>query len=434
MRNLKACVALLATTVAAPAVGAQSAATIASRVASAADGEVRLTYASRHDACGDGRDVISIGHAYTVSGSMESYGSSSGFDCVRGPVHLTLTVRDHEVAVVRPRIGRAWPSGGVALDLGTVPAAEAARYLLSLAPRVTPSKRTNPLFAAALADSVDIAPDLLRLAHDATLPLDTRRRAVNLVGVVGDRSAVAPLVGIARSGTSAANADDAGPGDGLQGAATGALAMLGDDAGVPALMDLARHGSESVRKGAVFWLGQSDVPSAHALVRTVIDDGKETDAVRGSAIFALGQGRNETPEDAAFLRAAFDRLQSERLKDRILMAVSQGDDDGGTRWLLDRARDTQQPLEVRRKAVFWAGQAHASAADLVSLYGSVREPRLREHVLFVLSQSGDDKAVDALMNIARSDEDHAMRSKALFWLAQKNDPRVAKMIAEIVAR
>ena len=71
--------------------------------------------------------------------------------------------------------------------------------------------------------------------------------------------------------------------------------------------------------------------------------------------------------------------------------MSQGDDEDGTRWLLDRARDDRQPLEVRRKAVFWAGQGHASVADLVSLYGAVREPRLREHVIFVLSQR-DDKA------------------------------------------
>jgi hypothetical protein len=114
------------------------------------------------------------------------------------------------------------------------------------------------------------------------------------------------------------------------------------------------------------------------------------------------------------------------------MAVSQGDDDAGPRWLLDRARDERQPLEVRRKAVFWAGQGHARVADLVSLYGAVQEPRLREHVIFVLSQRDEDAATNALMNIARSDEDRAMRRKALFWLAQKNDPRVTKMIADIV--
>jgi HEAT repeat protein len=91
-------------------------------------------------------------------------------------------------------------------------------------------------------------------------------------------------------------------------------------------------------------------------------------------------------------------------------------------------------VEVRRKAVFWAGQGHATAADLVALYRGVSEPRIREHVIFVLSQKDDDAAVDALMNIARTDDNRAMRSKALFWLAQKNDPRVAKMIADIVSR
>jgi len=53
-------------------------------------------------------------------------------------------------------------------------------------------------------------------------------------------------------------------------------------------------------------------------------------------------------------------------------------------------------------------------------------------VIFVLSQRDEDAATTALMNIARNDENRAMRSKALFWLAQKNDPRVAKMIADIV--
>jgi HEAT repeat protein len=283
-----------------------------------------------------------------------------------------------------------------------------------------------------LADSTNVAPDLLRIARDGSVSIGTRRRAVSFVGLVGDRSVVAPLVDLARQGTSSTDTDDVGPGDSVQGAAVGALSMLQDDAGIPALMDLARNGAEGVRKAAVFWLGQSDSPQARALVRSVIDNGRETEAVRGSAIFALSQGRNETPEDGAFLRSAFDRLESPRLKDRILMAVSQGDDADGPRWLLDRAGDERQPLEVRRKAVFWAGQGHARVVDIVSLYRRVQDPRLREHVIFVLSQRDEEPAVDALMNIARNDESRAMRGKALFWLAQKNDPRVTKMIADIV--
>jgi HEAT repeat protein len=425
---------LLVLALAAAPMGAQSAATIGARVAGAPDGEVRMTYASRPDACGDGKDAVAIGHSLNVYNSMESYGSWSGFSCVHGPARIALTVRDHQVIALHPHVGGAWSSGDAALDLGTVPSAEAAKYFLALAPKITASSRRNPLLAATLADSVDIAPDLLRLGRDGSIATETRRRAVRLVGVIGGPSVVAPLAELARNGGSATNAEDVGPGNSVESAAVGALSMLRDNAGLPALMDLARRGSESVRKSAVFWLGQSDEPRARALVRTVIDDSRETDAVRGSAIFALGQGGNTTSEDGAFLRTAFDRLPSDRLKDRVLMAIAQGDDDTGVRWLLDRARDERQPVEVRRKAVFWAGQGHATVADLLSLYRGVSEPRLREHVIFVLSQKDDDAAVDALMNIARTDDNRAMRSRALFWLAQKNDPRVAKMIAEIVAR
>jgi hypothetical protein len=417
------------------ALAAQS--TIASRIAGAPDGEVRMTYATRPKACGDGKDVVAVGQALNVYSSMESYGRWSGVTCVHGPARVAVTVRGHEVIGVRARVGGAWTSNaGVSLDLGRVPAPEAAAYFLSLAPRLAGSSRNNPLLAAALADSAVIVPDLLQLARNMSLPRETRQRAVRWVGVVGDASAVAPLAALARANGDASrlNADDPGPGDGVEGAAVGALAMLEDGVGMDSVMDLARRGAPTVRKAAVFWLGQSDDPRARARVRTVVDDANETEAVRGAAIFALGQGENTTSDDLAFLRAAFDRLPSERLKDRVLMAMSQNDSDDGTRWLIAQARDERQPMEVRRKAVFWAGQGHARLADIVSLYNATGEPRLREHIIFVLSQRNEDGATDALMAIARDDRDREMRKKALFWLAQKNDPRVTKLIADLVTR
>jgi HEAT repeat protein len=409
---------------------------IASRIAAAPDGEVRMTYATRPKACGDGKDVVAVGQALNVYRSMESYGRWSGVPCVHGPARVAVTVYGHEVTGVRARVGGAWkPDPGVSLDLGVVPARDAAEYFLQLAPRFDGSSRNNPLLAAAIADSAVIVPDLLKLARNTSLGRETRRRAVNWVGVVGDASAVAPLVELARgSAVGRTNADDPGPGDGLEGAAVGALAMLEDGAGMNALMEMALRSSPSVRKAAVFWLGQSDDERARALVRTVVDDANETEAVRGAAIFALGQGDNATSADLAFLRGAFERLPSDRLKDRVLMAMSQNDSEDGVRWLLAQARDEKQPIEVRRKAAFWAGQGHARVADIVSLYKDTREPRVREHVIFVLSQRNEESATDALMSIARDDGDREMRKKALFWLAQKNDPRVTKLIADLVTR
>ena len=409
---------------------------IASRIAAAPDGEVRMTYATRPKACGDGKDVVAVGQALNIYSSMESYGRWSGVQCVHGPARVALTVHGHDVTAVRARVGGAWKADpGVSLDLGVVPARDAAAYFIALAPTLDGSRRNNPLLAAAIADSAVIVPDLLRLARNASLSRETRRRAVNWVGVVGDASAVGPLTQLARGGTAGrTDADDPGPGDGVEGAAVGALAMLEDGVGMSAVMDMARRGSPSVRKAAVFWLGQSDDARGRALVRTVVDDANETEAVRGAAIFALGQGDNATSGDLAFLRGAFERLPSDRLKDRVLMAMSQNDSEDGARWLLEQARDERQPIEVRRKAVFWAGQGHARLADIVSLYKTASEPRLREHIIFVLSQRSEEGATDALMAIARDDRDREMRKKALFWLAQKNDPRVTKLIADLVTR
>jgi HEAT repeat protein len=429
---------LLVAVALAPSLGAQSDGSIARRVADAPDGEVRMTYASRSDACGDGRDLVGIGSTWRISDRMESHGRWSGTTtCVPGPARVALTVRGREVVGVRAHVGGAWSaSQGRVLDLGRVPAAEAAAYMMTLVTRVGGRSSSNPMLAAALADSVRLAPDMLRLARNGALARDTRRRALHWAGSLGDETTVAPLVAIAQGegGGGRDDRDDVGPGDGLHAAATGALSMIPNGAGVPALMELVRRGPAEARKAAVFWLGQRDEPQARALVRSIAADDRESEQLRGAAIFALGSSDATTASDGAFLRALFPKLQSDRLKDRVLMAVSQGETADGARWLLAQARDERQPVEVRRKAVFWAGQGNARVSDLVALYREAREARFREHVIFVLSQRDDDEAVDALLAIARADADRAMRAKALFWLAQKDDPRVTKLITDLVTR
>ena len=418
----------------APALQAQAGSNIARRVAQAPNGEMRLTYATRPSVCGDGRDAVAIGERFMMNRTSESFGRWSDMRCVHGPARVTLTVRDHEVADVRLSIGGTWESGteGVT-DLGRVSASDAADYFLSLA-RTLPTRRNDPLLAAAVADSANVSPRMLELARTTSLPRGTRRRALHWAGVLGDASTVAPLVAMARTSEDGRNnPDDVGPGDTMEGAAVSALAMIPDDAGVPALMDLARRATITVRKGAVFWLGQGESRAGRELVRTIAADDNEPEALRGSAIFALGQGSEASSADDAFLRTLFGRLTSERLKDRVLMSVSQHQSTDGARWLLAQARDARQPMEVRRKAVFWAGQGEATVADLTALYAATTEPRLREHVVFVLSQRSEESATAALMSIARNDADREMRRKALFWLAQKDDPRVTKLITDLVS-
>jgi hypothetical protein len=153
----------------APALGAQPGSTIARRVAAAPDGELRLAYTTRSDVCGDGRDGVSVGQSMTFYDRGESYGSWGRMRCVDGPARVALTVQGHKVVGVRTRVGGSWSSGSDVTDLGRVSAPEAAAYFLSLAQQLDDGKRQNPLLAAAVADSVNIAPDMLRLARMTNL-------------------------------------------------------------------------------------------------------------------------------------------------------------------------------------------------------------------------------------------------------------------------
>ena len=63
-------------------------------------------------------------------------------------------------------------------DLGTVAAPEAARFLLDLARTGTGRAAEEAIFPAALADSVTVWPDLLKIARDGAVPTHVRNQAV----------------------------------------------------------------------------------------------------------------------------------------------------------------------------------------------------------------------------------------------------------------
>jgi hypothetical protein len=55
-------------------------------------------------------------------------------------------------------------------------------------------------------------------------------------------------------------------------------------------------------------------------------------------------------------------------------------------------------------------------------------------MIWVLSESRDRVATDKLVEIAQKDSDQEMRKKALFWLGQKNDPRVKQILVDILTK
>jgi HEAT repeat protein len=244
---------------------------------------------------------------------------------------------------------------------------------------------------------------------------------------VAPAEAAVPLAALARTG---------GEPKALREGAIMTLAQLRDGAGVPALIEMTRRddGERWLRERSIFWLGNADDDRARSTLRTLAASDTLGRNLRDQAIFALGfldgQGGN-----GPFLRSLYGRLDDKQLKDKVIQAVAQMDDDTDQRWLLDRVLDANEPVDLRKQALFWRGQRNTSPlGDLISLYPRLDSRELRDHYVFVLSQRQESAAVDKLIDIARNDADREIRAKATFWLGQSRDPRASKFLEERISK
>jgi HEAT repeat protein len=414
---------VLATLVAAPHLGAQS---LAERVGAVKDGAVQMTYASRPDACGDGDDVAALGKLITVYPSMRGHGWSNA-NCFFGPVRVVIMRRDAEVTAVRAHIGAARRVEAGVTDLGIVSAPAAAAYFLGVASTASSRAASSAVMAAALADSADIWRQLLALGRDENRSNDVRSSALYWMSGVAPAEAAAPLAAIARSAReSRAIREDV----------IMTLAQLRDGAGVPALIEMTERDDNDrrFRQRAIFWLGNADDERARTTLRTLAASDTLARDLRDQAIFALGflDGRGG---NGPFLRSLYARLDDKQLKDKVIQAVAQLDDDADQRWLVERVLDANEPIDLRKQALFWRGQKHSSPlGELIALYPRLDSRDLRDHYVFVLSQRQESAAVDKLIDLARNDADREIRAKATFWLGQSRDPRASKFLEERISK
>ena len=422
----------------ASASGAQT--SIGARVSSAPDGVVRLTYASRLGTCGDGGDVIGYRKALFAE-NFQSIGNWNSPNCVSGPVRVSISVNGGRITRIRTIVGDSFPRASERVtDLGMVSPIDAASYFFSIVPQTerASGSRSRVLLPAVLANAGDVIPQLTSLARDESRMSDTRHQAILWMGLLGDARVIPTLVEFARGGGAGPLGQDideeARPGKkGLGQAAMAALSEMDNGIGVPALIDLARNGSLATRSSAVFWLGQSRDSRAFAALHQVIENSNEDDRLRAHAVFSLGQSVDEDQSQTRYLQSIYPRA-STRMKEQIFLTMGQ-EKSGGSAWLLEKARDSRESIEVRKKALFWAGQNDQTPTrDLAAVYQSAGDESLKEHAIFVLSQRKDDAAVSELMRIAQNDPDRRMRAKAMFWLGQSDDPRVAKMISDKIAK
>ncbi len=255
--------------------GPAAAQRLGGRVAAAPDGTVRLSFAARPGVCGNGRNVIALecaggkcgrgrwGRMITLDHGFDD--DEVEYDCEPGPVRVSLTMRSGRVQSLRTYVGGRWvtpPRDAAVTDLGTASARDAVDFLLGLATREDTRAGEEAILPATLADSVTVWPMLLKIARDERSPGRTRHQAVFWLGQAAGDAATKDLTDLV---------DDADLDRDVKEQAVFALSQQPRDAGVPALIRIARtHPEPGVRRKALFWLGQSGDPRALALFEELL--------------------------------------------------------------------------------------------------------------------------------------------------------------------
>ena len=194
---------------------------------------------------------------------------------------------------------------------------------------------------------------------------------------------------------------------------------------------LKGNGDENIKDKALFALSQQNEPRAAQILRDFAARENENSDLREKAIFWLGQ-RHST-ENTEFLRGLYSRLTNQDLREKILFSLSQQKGAGNEQWLMNIAVNPKEDIELRKKALFWAGQSGVAISEMSKLYDRVNDSEMKEAIIFGLSQrQRDPGAMDKLFDIAKNEKDAELRKKAIFWLGQSRDPRVQQFLMDLI--
>lgn len=146
-------------------------------------------------------------------------------------------------------------------------------------------------------------------------------------------------------------------------------------------------------------------------------------------------GRTDDPASRDFLRQLYASTSSVETKSHIVHAMSMSKLPEDRRWLIDRALDANESAEVREQALIIVGQQEdVPVADIIAIYDGVKDPEMRQRMVFVLSMRSEPAATDKLMALARNDPDPEIRQQAILMLGRSKDPRVAQFLMELIKK
>ena len=401
------------------------------RISSASDGRVQFTFPARSGVCGNGRSYIQTGpNNFTgnFNGNMSDQLRSD--PCVAGPVRVVIDRAGRDIISIDTYVGPVQRDPG-AIDLGEVRAGDASDYLLGFAAHGEGSAARQAIMPAMLADGANPTRQLLDIMRDQDRPREVRRSAMSwLVRATEDDAAIpasvpSALLGIARDETD--NQE-------VRRNALSVMSRLEHGAGIPPLIELARANDNGwLARESMSVIARSGDPRARDYLRSAVRRSDLPDETLARAIRGLGT-EYATSQDAALLREIYPRLSGQRSQEAVLQSVAEMGGSENSRWLMTLARDENQSINTRRRALQYATRAGVPIADLVRLYDTTTDPNMKEALISMYVQNGERAAVDKLMSIAKSEENTTLRRRTISQLSRSEDPRVKDFLRDIVER
>jgi HEAT repeat protein len=141
-----------------------------------------------------------------------------------------------------------------------------------------------------------------------------------------------------------------------------------------------------------------------------------------------------TPDDAAYLRSMYNRVESERLKDAIISAIARVGGRDNQEWLAGVVRNQNESSQLRYNALNRLSRSDVSINELGRMYDAADSRAMREQLLSALANRKEPEASDKLIEIAKTSTDPNMRRVAINYLSRRNDPRTLKLLMELIEK
>jgi HEAT repeat protein len=209
------------------------------------------------------------------------------------------------------------------------------------------------------------------------------------------------------------------------------LAAMPGDQAIATIEEVIRTpGNEPLQRAGIEALGRSDSPRARQSIRALIERTDVSEALRVSALSTIDA--QHSPDNGAFIRAIYPRLESTRLKSSAIRALARIGGNENDQWLLALVRSASEPVDVRTAALSYAGRSSIAIGDLVRMYDVAGDRPLREQLISLYARRNEPEATDKLLDIAKKGTDPDMRRMAISALSRKNDPRTKQLLLEII--